>query len=539
MSLLALVAVTLTLDPADCRPSLPAGPGVTLDETFNVQMGVFLVDLAPAEYGWSILNPFNLMDAFEAAYNDDHPPLGRLWLGAFHRLVQSSAPPDGFEDAPFVTASARFGSAVAFSLTTICIGIFTGRRFGPFAGTAAAASLVLMPRLFGHAHLAALETVTNLMWTLAILGTASVWTRADNPGDRGAIVTGVLIGVALLTKMQAILLPPLITVWALWHWRGRAIRPLTIAMIVGFVVFVAGWPSLWSDLPGKLAEYFGRATERATLNVWYLGEKLADRETPWHYPIVMFATTVPALVLLAGTFGTFRAVVASNSMSGNAPVRLIHNPVITLVCGSVIAPLVLFSLPFVAAYDGARLFLIAFPGFAILAGIGFAQAHEWLTSKSRRAAFVVPAVLLAQSVSLFLYQPHWLSFYGLQIGGLRGAASVGLETTYWSDSFSRDFLEAVTEVVPAGERLEITPVMHPSQWIELLRQSPLLQRHGIIVQAYTDPAVPPADYLAVFHRQADAPPREHLLTEGWEVVRELQTRGVVLASIWRRTPAAE
>ena len=85
ISLAALFAITLTLDPADCRPGLPEGPGITLDETFNVQMGVFLVDLAPRGYGWEIVNPVNLMDALEAAYNPDDPPMGRRWLGEVER----------------------------------------------------------------------------------------------------------------------------------------------------------------------------------------------------------------------------------------------------------------------------------------------------------------------------------------------------------------------------------------------------------------------------------------------------------------------
>ena len=268
ISLVALCAITLTLDPADCRPTLPEGPGITLDETFNVQMGVYLVDLVPREYGWEILNPFNLMDAFEAAYNPDHPPLGRLWLGVFHRIVQAVAPPAGLDDAPFVTVSARFGSAVAFTLTVLVIGIFTGRQYGSVAGNAAALSLVLMPRLFGHAHLAALETVTNLVWTVTVLAAASLWTRGNCPSDRAAVVVGILLGAALLTKMQAILLPPLIGLWALWHWRSQAMRPLAIFGSVGCLVFVAGWPWLWRDFPGLLIDYFSRTTQRIMLHVW-------------------------------------------------------------------------------------------------------------------------------------------------------------------------------------------------------------------------------------------------------------------------------
>lgn len=542
ISLCVLLAITLTLDPADCRPELPAGPGITLDETFNVQMGVFLIDLVPQEYGWGILNPFNLMHAFEAPYNPDHPPLGRLWLGVFHRLVQTVAPPDGLDDAQFVTVSARFGSAAAFALTVLAVGAFTGRRFGPAAGCFASLSLVLMPRLFGHAHLAALETITNFVWTLTLLAAASLWTRGDHPSDRAAVVTGILLGAALLTKMQAILLPPLIGVWALWHWQRRAIRGLAITLSVGCAVFVLGWPWLWLDFPGHLVEYFSRTTQRGTLHVWYLGELLTDRDVPWHYAIVMFALTVPTLILAAGGLGALLAVrggcpaEADSGESADRHASILSNPEVTLMLGSVAAPLVLFSLPGVTVYDGVRLFLVAFPGWAVLAGIGFARVWGWLLTRSRPVAIALACLFVGQgSASLLLYQPHWLSFYAMHIGGLRGAESIGMESTYWSDSFSREFLTEVTRIAPEGSTLEITPVMHPSQWVELYRQSPLLQRHGIRVQAFSDPATPTGEFLAVFHRKADAPTKETLESLGWTQIREFRTRGVTLASLWQQT----
>ncbi len=536
ISVAALFAITLTLDPADCRPDLPEGPGITLDETFYVQMGVYLVDLAPREYGWELLNPFNLMDVFEAAHNPDHPPLGRLWLGVFHRIVQSVAPPAGLDDATFVTVSARFGSAVAFALTALVIGLFTGRRYGAAAGNSAALSLVLMPRLFGHAHLAALETFMNLVWTITVLATASLWTRGTRPGDRAAALTGLLLGAALLTKMQAILLPPLIGLWALWHWRGRAIRPLAIFVGVGCLVFVAGWPLLWLDFPGNLIDYFSRTTQRGMLHVWYLGSSLVDRDVPWHYPIVLFTSTLPVLILSAGILGAvsrthsaFDSEAAHTNSQGG-----LGSPTRTLILGSVLAPLVLFSIPGVTVYDGVRLFLVAFPGWAILAGIGFANAYRRLTAKSRLAGIILTLVFVAQSVGLFLYHPHWLSFYGIHVGGLRGAEAIGLQTTYWSDSFSRSFLAEIVRVAPKGSTVEIAPVMHPSQWTELYQQSPLLQRREIRVQAFADPVAPTGDFLAVFHRRADVPSREVLLSRGWVPVSEYRTRGVTLASLWKQ-----
>lgn len=259
---------------------MPEGPGATIDESFNVEMGVFLVK-AFQSYGIAALHPTSLQEIF-SEYNPDHPPLGRVWLGVFHEMTQAVAPADS--DGPFVTVSARVGSAFAFALTVLAVGWITGSRFGAIAGTLAATSLSLMPRLFGHAHLASLETVTGLTWTLTILATGLLWSHEEGPTDKVAAGTGFLFGLALLTKIQAIILPPLVVLWAISHWRMRAIRPLAIWGLTGGVVFIAGWPWLWIDLPGHLAEYFGRTTGRLSLNVWYFGEQVADRDVAWHYP---------------------------------------------------------------------------------------------------------------------------------------------------------------------------------------------------------------------------------------------------------------
>ena len=129
MSLVTLVAVLATLDPADCRPHLPQGPGVTLDESFNVQMGVYLARSVKS-YGLAILHPQSVEEVFgDPGYHPDHPPLGRLWLGVFHGISQAIAPVDDVA-GPFVTIHARAGSACAFALTVLLVGLFAGVRWG-------------------------------------------------------------------------------------------------------------------------------------------------------------------------------------------------------------------------------------------------------------------------------------------------------------------------------------------------------------------------------------------------------------------------
>lgn len=554
VSAVTLVAVLATLDPADCRPGLPPGPGTTLDESFNVQMGVYLAESVKV-YGLAILDPQSVEEIFGTPnYNPDHPPLGRIWLGVFHGISQSVAPVDDV-DGQFITVHARAGSAFAFALTVLLVGMFSGIRWGRLAGITSSVSIAVMPRLFGHAHLASLETVMGLAWTVAILGTIQLWTRlpsrsnqtagqsstpggwSEPPRDIMAALCGLLIGLALLTKMQAIVLPPLISVWALWHWRWRAVRPLLIANVSVVVVFVAGWPWLWLDLPGHLAEYFGRTTGRVSLKVWYLGRSISDVDVPWHYPWVMACVTVPIGVLLLAAAGLWRTRRGAFS-----------DPVTTLILGSVVAPLVLFSLPGVAVYDGARLFLVAFPGIAILAGSGIVSVQDWLTSRGRASGPVISLILTMQLVGVVTTCPYSLSYYNALVGGLTGADRLGFEVTYWGDSVSRDFLESLTRATPEGAVVQVAPVLHQFQIGEIVRQAPMLRRSHVRLESYdpdrklrsevanqlngSDEAV---EFLAVFHRRADAPSAESLEQDGWTRISSESCLGVAVSSIWRRS----
>lgn len=562
VSLLTLIAVLITLDPADYRPRLPQGPGITLDESFNVQMGVFLVENLKG-YGLGILDPQSLQEVFGApAYNPDHPPLGRLWLGVFHDFSRTAAPVES-GDNPFVTIHARTGSAVAFALTVFFVGMFAAQRWGNSAGTASAVSLAVMPRLFGHAHLASLETIMGLIWTVTIYGTIHLWTRnlkqnstnessesknvsvSESPGDKAALLCGLLVGLALLTKMQAILLPPLIAAWALWHWRLSAIRPLIVSTLAATIVFIVGWPWLWLDLPGHLIEYFGRTTGRVSLNVWYLGQVFKDVDVPWHYPWVMTLVTVPVGILLLAAVGAW----ASRR-------RIFSDPATSLIVGSVIAPLVLFSLPGVAVYDGARLFLIAFPGIALLAGYGASCLRDWLTDRKLPSKPIFVFLLAGQLAGIFTTTPYFLSYHNAAVGGTPGASRLGFETTYWGDSFSRAFFLKIVDEVPENSIVQVAPVLHQFQLPELERQVPILAKgrsqtgRQVWLIAADKPLEPYSDrglsvgasslqkaseYLAVFHRKADAPSSKQLEEAGWELIGSETCLGVTVASLWRRS----
>jgi 4-amino-4-deoxy-L-arabinose transferase-like glycosyltransferase len=136
-----------------------------------------------------------------------HPPLaGQLNL-ATHALFGS-----WMKDVP----SRRMASVLEFALT-IAIGFgFLARRYGTAVGLVMAGSLLLMPRLYGQAHLIDTDIPGLLLWAATAL---AFWNGLhQEKGRPWRVLVGVLLGLAFVEKMAAVgVLLPLL----LWLAAGR------------------------------------------------------------------------------------------------------------------------------------------------------------------------------------------------------------------------------------------------------------------------------------------------------------------------------
>ncbi|MFK7777249.1 MAG: glycosyltransferase family 39 protein, partial [Gimesia sp.] len=471
LSLVAFVLVSAQLDCAQDLSMTGNGPGMTVDEPFNVGQGVFLVR-AIQVYGLGIFSPESVREIVEHPnYLPDHPPLGRLLIGISHELISWIA---GTDNRPFVVTYGRYASAFCFACLVFVVGWFTAIHYGHKGGVMATASLICMPRLFGHAHIAALETVTALFYVVAVLAIVQFWNTERPPTNKRACFTGLLLGLALLTKIQAVLIPIPVILWAFWKWRHKAIMPLLCWGGVGVLVFFAGWPWLWFDPINHLSEYLGRTTERAALYVDYFGVKYADRDLPWHYSWVMYFITIPVGLLALGFIGSAKLVHSFKIDSQFRP----NGEILLLL--SLLWPLLLFSLPGITVYDGVRLFLMVFPLTAVLIGAGTVAAIDWLHKHLSKKLVVttVGVLLLTQTYATISYAPCWLSYYSLLTGGLKGADTVGMELTYWGDSITAGMLEQAIEEIPENTVVHVAPILHPA-YLQILQETPGLKRKGI------------------------------------------------------------
>ncbi|MCA9070554.1 MAG: glycosyltransferase family 39 protein [Planctomycetaceae bacterium] len=538
---LGFCAVAVQIDPGGDLPEYPAGPALTLDEGFYVEGGI---RLATGLKAWAT-GAITWREIFGEKedlgpkaplgyYLVDHPPAGRVWLGLWHEALPLDV--DRPEPEPHVViAKGRIGSAVAFALLMFLIGAVATRWYGLIPGVISALSLLLMPRVFGHAHLASLETIMNLTYAAAILFVARWW-RDDREGTSTppkfsqVAVAGLVWGIALLTKIQAVLIGPPVVLWALWHWRGKAILPLLVWGGVALGVFFVGWPLLWFGPLAHTLQYFKNSADRMTLYVWYAGERFADTEAPWHYAFVMFLITMPLGILFWGFCGLTGCGTEYKSLRADARLQLL--------LAAVIFPMILFAIPGVAVYDGVRLFLISFPLSAIFAGRGAVFTWRWLCQRAGKK-FAIPITLGLVCSPLYGHWatgPLYLNYYSETIGGLRGADHLGMETNYWGDGLTRDFWNQVVETVPPNSTVHVTPVLHPLQLTFMQSQLPLLEKRGITLKPCIPGEMEDVTYLVKFYRKADlAPPIEQALENNSPTI-QIERQGVPLGEFYQFEP---
>jgi len=498
------------------------GPGLTVDEPLDVRPGRAYFDVL-GRTGWRFFDRENVDRAFRD--NAEHPPLGR-WLLGLASLVGEPFEPlwNGFDPTGVHVASGRLAPAICFAILVGLVAAESARRWGVSSGLAAGWSLLVMPRVFSHAHLAALDTFLSLFWTAALLaGARAVEARRVLPA---MLLAGAIWGLALLTKIHAWLLAPLLLAWALTRLSPtRAIKATAVWTGTGVFVFLAGWPWLWYDTLARWAGYWGTSVARATIRVEYLGRIWNDRDVPWHYPWLYFAVTVPVVLHAAGFLGVFRSW--RERREDRFPFLLI---------ATVLLFLTLFSTR-VPVYDGERLFLHVFPAWAMLIGRGCGIAWAFFQgSRVGRAAVV--GLLLCQSYGAIAMHPFGLSYYNLLVGGVPGAERLGLELTYWGDAVDRVLLDELARRADKGSLAALAPTLYPGQGI--LTTTAALARLDVILQ--DESSVPRAEWIVVHRRRAYWSPELRLAVENatehdlWEARR---SRGGVWLSGLLRIPKGD
>ncbi len=506
------LAVVLTLD----------GPGLTIDEPLDVRPGRTYITAIRQE-GLRFFHPKVVDRVFRD--NAEHPPLGRWLLGIASTLgepfevIWKGADPTG----QYVLAG-RLAPAAAFAVLVGIITLVAARRWGLPAGAASGFAMVAMPRVFAHAHLAALDTFLSLFWTVALL--AGERAMGSPRPIRAAAIAGAIWSLALLTKIHAWCLLPILGVWAFTRLPGkRAVAAISIWALFGISLFWLGWPWLWHDGLSRMRAYLGTGVARPTILVQYFDRIFADREVPWHYPWFYFAATAPLGLQLLGGLGL---------VQGWKGRRVDGLPL--LLAASIATFLVIFSTR-VPVYDGERLFLHVFPAWALLIGLGFSalwshfRSNAWWPS----VRIILIGFLLSQVYGTIALYPFGLSFYNVLVGGVSGAERLGLELTYWNDAVDEVLLDRLAEEGQSGATAALVPTLYPQQG--LLTTNRALARAGIRLGDQEESLS--VEWVIVSRRTAYLRPEilERLANGRGTRIATRSRQGVWLSALWHFPPA--
>lgn len=490
-----------------------SGPGITTDEVINVAQGVYLNDQI-LTHGPGLWVPETTRKVFETEeFLPDHPPLGRAVLGfcemAFSSVWGSSM------NGPYNIPAARCASCLMFAATVSLLFVVVNRRYDFATGILAAALLMVMPRFVAHGRLASLEAATSLTWLLTLAIPFCRWTEESDsksaPPFRSMVLAGICWGFLLLTKMQGLLIMPVMGLWALRQFGRRFAVPLVVAGFTGATVFLIGWPWLLLDPWAHLQEYFQRAAARAPLQVMYFGHRFEDVSVPFHYSFVMTLITVPLVVLLGLVLRFVQR-------------KLDRAEQLALL--SVLVPLIVFALPGTAVYDGVRLFLMVMPMIAFLAARGILILATKLPAIGRWSVVVTSGALMLLPLPA-VFSPYALVSYGIQVDGTSGAAALGMETDYWGVGLN----DAAWTQIPEGSRVMVAPISHQFQLRDLQLLHPEVRKRNLKLISYFYRA-DEKDLLLVIHRRADLRPALATLPEGATLVGQVTYGKTPLVSIY-------
>ena len=445
------------------------------------------------------------------AFNHEHPPLMKLLFGLGH-LVERELNWFGSDSLGF-----RFGGMLSAGLLLWLIYLFGTRLYGRAAGLFAALVYALLPRPFYHAHLDAFDVPITCASTAVIYAYYRSLTQR-----RAAVATGVLFGLALLTKHNSWLLPITLGIHfalcaGLELYARRKGQPARlgllpwglVALAVGPLIFYAGWPWLWHDTWARLRAYAAFHLHHAYYNMEYFGVNYFWPPFPSSYAWVMTLFTVPFSSLVLGVAGCVRACwVCWDSIRqlmaarAQAYLETRHDPTLpsVLLFGAMFAPLVLISMPSTPIFGGTKHWFPAYPVLALFAGRAFAEACELLPVLTRAPRLArtlsigLGAWLLAPAaVETAHSHPFALSHYTVLAGGVPGAAEKGMNRQFWGFT-TRSLVPYLKEVLQNGGSLYLCDTIYWS--------FEMLIRDGHLPATFRPTAdIARADYALVHHEK--------------------------------------
>ncbi len=449
-----------------------SGAGTTWDEDVHRSAGL--------DYVLNLL----AFDFRESSWRwiPEHPTVTMLFYGL----------PALFEDGFAIERAAAALAGVATTGFLIALG---RRLFDAATGLLAGALFAVFPIVLALHKNVSHEAVVGLTWMAALYAYLLALERRT---PRAFVVAGICAGLAVASRATSgILVPISLAFYALSELRRpkgdrlSPVLPQVLVWSVAFATFVFVWPYLWTGTVAKIRHMFG-VHGTVQLSELYLGKFL--QRPPWHYLLVYFGVTMPALVLLAVLAGLGRAARARRYADGI---------VVTWLLGAFLVGLG------PAIKDGVRYAFPAFGAAAILA----ARACLWVP----KGALVGALLWIYALASALSVHPYYLDYYSELVGGPgRAQAKKLFETSWWGEGLAASTAYVDAHAPPGA-----------SIWLDAEPKHVMVWRDDLVRRD-----APGADFV-VHNDTAFTPPFSQ---PGYEKVFEARAGGASLSQVWRKKP---
>jgi 4-amino-4-deoxy-L-arabinose transferase-like glycosyltransferase len=462
------------------------------------------------------------------ANNREHPPFVKTLMGFSHEIFATK-----LHVLDELTAY-RLPSAILAGILVLLVYSMTLALWNWAAAILAALCTLLLPRALFHEGLACFDAPIMTMWFATVY---AYWRCLD--GRKWPWQVGVMFGLALATKHNAVLLPfalglhYVIAVRSLAKWRVLA----SLAILGPLTLFVV-WPWLWIAPFTHVREWLAFHMNHVHYNFEYLGHNWNAPRFPWHVALVTTLFTVPVATLAAAMtgIGVWIARWRRKERIANSPALLLG-----LSAAASMGPFFLGSTPI---FGAEKHWMPALPTLCIAAGVG-AQWAACIAGKYLAAVrklderiahrialgLVGGTLVLAAATETVDAQPYALTWYNSAAGGASGGADLGMNRQFWGVS-ARGVLPFIA-LQPPGP--VYTHDASPAWgWY---------QRLGLLPRLYPDAG---HEYdgisrskLAIVIHEKHFNRHDYLIWKSYGTVRPvfvLRSDGVPIVSVYKRPP---
>ena len=351
------------------------------------QMGRTWDESAYVDVGYKFVQLIEKGDLGNKFFNQwvDEPPLARYIYGIAES--QGAKTVQGKTVFNYDYTYARLASALMSSVAVILI-VLIGWEFVSYSvGIFSAIIFAMLPFFLGLSQLATLESPLVLTFTAAVY---SFLKFIKNQSYKNAIIVGLFLGLAVLTKYtNALLVPLFVVIYIVWKFsnpKGKInllIRKIVLMIATSMVVFFIFWPMALINFSSTVVSTYNL---RSGLGKYPDIEIFFGRlmHLPVFYFFVMFLITTPLVILMLFFIGS---KYISDYCTKTDVIQRAKKDGFIAQKWFLYALLIWFCLPFIQSFynfrhHGVRFIIEIYAPFSIIAAIGFDYVVRKFTNTS-------------------------------------------------------------------------------------------------------------------------------------------------------------